>query len=581
VSASGAPERRLRNLTVQGWFRLVFTVLGLLVVVAVLAVVALTAQTRDISDEQANSILPAQAQAYRLQGALVDQETGVRGYAITGDPRFLQPYTSGRSTEQAAAAELRTEIGRKQPLAGDLGRLERAAAGWRTSYALPLISRARSGPLNGRDLTLLDQSKNSFDDLRALFAVQNTHLAAASHADQASLARARSFQDAVYVVILLVFVLAAAALAVLLDRAVIRPVHRLRAASELVAEGDYTHHIRPTGPADLWAVSAAVEGMRSELVTALEASRDAQAVAARQAADLDTQAAELRRSNGELEQFAYVASHDLQEPLRKVASFCQLLEKRYRDKLDERGLKYIEFAVDGAKRMQVLINDLLTFSRVGRATDVRVPVPLDQPLDAAITALSAAVEETGAVIERPGPLPEVMGDPTLLGMLWQNLIGNAIKFRAPDRAPVIQVSAAAQPDGGWQIGLADNGIGVPAEFAEKIFVIFQRLHGRDAYPGTGIGLALCKRIAEQHGGQMYLDTTYEGGTRIYFTLPAAAAAVSAGPAGHPEVIVTFAHPDPDSASHPDPDSASDPGPGGLPEPGGESTSTIPGGTLHV
>ena len=568
MSASGVPERRLRSLTVQGWFRLVFTVLGLLVVVAVLAVVALTAQTRDVSDELASSILPAQAQAYRLQGALVDQETGVRGYAITGDPRFLQPYTSGRSTEQAAAAELRTEIGRKQPLAGDLGRVERAAAGWRASYALPLISRARSGSVNGRDLTLLDQSKNSFDHLRALFAVQNTHLAAASHADQASLARARNVQDAVYVVILLAFVVAAAALAVLLDRTVIRPLHRLRAAADEVAGGDYSHHIQPSGPADLRALSEAVEGMRSELVTALDASRAAQSV-------LDAQAAELRRSNAELEQFAYVASHDLQEPLRKVASFCQLLEKRYSDKLDERGLKYIEFAVDGAKRMQVLINDLLTFSRVGRATDVRVPVPLDQPLDAAVTALSAAVEETGAVIERPGPLPEVMGDPTLLGMLWQNLIGNAIKFRAPDRAPVIQVTAAAQPDGGWQIGVADNGIGVPAEFAEKVFVIFQRLHARDAYPGTGIGLALCKRIVEQHGGQMGLDTTYEGGTRICFTLPAAAAAVSAGPAGHPEVIVTFARPDPD------PDGASHPGPGGAPEPGGESSSTIPGGTLHV
>ena len=575
MSASGAPERRLRNLTVQGWFRLVFTVLGLLVVAAVLAVVALTARTRAISNEVMNSIQPAQAQAYRLQGALVDQETGVRGYAITGDLRFLQPYTSGRATEEAAAVKLRSEVGRKQPLAGDLGRVERAAGVWRTSYALPLISRARSGPLSGRDLTFLDQSKNSFDHLRALFAAQNTHLAAASHADQASLARARNFQDAVYVVILLAFVLAAAALAVLLDRAVIRPLHRLRAASELVAEGDYTHHIRPTGPADLWAVSAAVEGMRSELVTALDASRDAQAVAARQAADLDTQAAELRRSNGELEQFAYVASHDLQEPLRKVASFCQLLEKRYSDKLDERGLKYIEFAVDGAKRMQVLINDLLTFSRVGRATDVRVPVPLDQPLDAAVTALSAAIEETGAVIERPGPLPEVMGDPTLLGMLWQNLIGNAIKFRAPDRPPVIGVTAAAQPDGGWQIGVADNGIGIPAEFAEKIFVIFQRLHGRDAYPGTGIGLALCKRIIEQHGGQMYLDTTYEDGTRIYFTLPAAAAAVTAAPAGHPEVMVTFARPDPA------PGSAGRPGPGGPAEPGGDSTSTIPGGTLHV
>ncbi len=561
------PERppRLRELTVQGWFRLVFAVLGLLVVVAALVVVALTARTRSISNELSGSILPAQAQAYRLQGALVDQETGVRGYGITADPRFLQPYTAGRATERAAAAGLRTEIGRAQPLAGDLGRLERAADGWRAAYALPLISRARSGPLNGKDLTLLNHSKSAFDRLRALFAVQNTHLASVSAADRASLARARNFQDAVYGVILGTFLLAAAALAVLLDRAVIRPLHRLRAASDLVAEGDYSHHIRPSGPADLWAMSAAVERMRSELVTALETSRAAQAVAARQAADLDAQAAELLRSNGELEQFAYVASHDLQEPLRKVASFCQLLEKRYSDKLDERGLKYIEFAVDGAKRMQILINDLLTFSRVGRASDVRVPVPLDQPLDAATTALSAAIEETGAVIERPGPLPEVMGDPTLLGMLWQNLIGNAIKFRAADRSPEIRITADEQRDGRWQIGVADNGIGVPAEFAEKIFIIFQRLHGRDSYPGTGIGLALCKRIVEQHGGQMFLDTSYSGGTRIYFTLPAPATA--AGLAGRPGVIARLALP-PSGASAPA-------------GPGDENTGITPEGTPHV
>jgi signal transduction histidine kinase len=545
VSAPGAPERqpRIPALTVQGWFRLVFVVLALLAVLAALAVVALTANTRGISNELSNSVLPAQAQAYRLQGSLVDQETGVRGYGITGDSRFLQPYTAGRVTEQAAAAALRARIGGKQPLAGDLRRIERAAQSWRAGYALPLISRARSGPLNGRDLSLLNQSKSAFDHLRALFAAQNAHLASVAAADRASLARSRSLQDVVYVAILVVFLLAAAALAVLLDRAVIRPLHRLRAASDLVAEGDYSHQIRPSGPADLWAVAAAVEGMRSELVTALETSRAAQAVAARQAADLDAQAAELRRSNAELEQFTYVASHDLQEPLRKVASFCQLLEKRYSDKLDERGLRYIEFAVDGAKRMQILINGLLTFSRVGRAGDVRVPVPLDQPLDMAATALSAAIEETGAVIERPGPLPEVLGDPTLLGMLWQNLIGNAIKFRAPDRSPVIRITADEQPDGRWQIGVADNGIGVPAEFAEKIFIIFQRLHARDAYPGTGIGLALCKRIVEQHGGQMFLDTTYSGGTRMYFTLPPPGPdATPESPPGRPEVIGTLTLP---------------------------------------
>ena len=372
-----------------------------------------------------------------------------------------------------------------------------------------------------------------------LFAAQNARLAASrGHRPGRASAGPASSRTGSTSTILVVFLLAAAALAVMLDRAVIRPLHRLREASDEVAGGDYSHHIQPSGPADLAALAVAVDGMRSELVKALETSRSAQAVAARQAADLDAQAAELRRSNAELEQFAYVASHDLQEPLRKVASFCQLLEKRYRDKLDERGVKYIDFAVDGAKRMQILINDLLTFSRVGRASDVRVLVPLDEPLDAAATALSAVIEETGAVIERPGPLPEVMGDPTLLGMLWQNLIGNAIKFRAADRTPVIRITADAQPDGGWQIGVADNGIGVPAEFADKIFIIFQRLHGRDAYPGTGIGLALCKRIVEQHGGEMFLDTTYSGGTRIYFTLPA-----PAPQPGPPEVIGTLTLPE--------------------------------------
>ena len=572
MTASGAAARRPRalDLGVQDWFRLAFAALGVLAVLAAVLVAWLTVQTRGTSNELVNSILPAQAQAYRLQGGLIDQETGVRGYGLTGDVRFLQPYTAGLATARAAAAQLLALIGGKKLLTADLARIERAARAWRAGYAVPTISRARSGPLAGRDLTLLDQGKSAFDRLRVLFAAQNAHLSAQAAADRAALGRARVFQNWVYVAILVVFLLAAAALAVLLDRTVIRPLHRLRAASDEVAGGDYSHHIQPTGPADLWALFAAVEGMRSELVAALEASRAAEAVAARQSADLDAQAIELRRSNAELEQFAYVASHDLQEPLRKVASFCQLLEKRYSDKLDERGLKYIDFAVDGAKRMQVLINDLLTFSRVGRSSDALEPVPLDAALDAAATALSAVIEETSAVIERPGPLPEVMGDATLLGMLWQNLVGNAIKFRAADRTPVIRITADEQPDGGWQIGVADNGIGVPAEFAEKIFIIFQRLHARDAYPGTGIGLALCKRIVEQHGGQMFLDTTYSGGTRICFTLPAPAAP-------RPKIIGILTLARPASADQAGPDQAG-PDQAGLDE---ENTSISPEGTPHV
>jgi signal transduction histidine kinase len=522
VSRPAAARRgRLRELTAEGWFRLALLVLGVLVVAAALVVLALLNQNRRAVNNLAGSIEPAQAQAYRLQGALVDQETGVRGYAITGDSRFLAPYTSGRAIETSAVARLRALIGGTQPMAADLSRLERAANGWRHAYALPLINLASHGPLNGHDLAQVTASKQSFDHLRVLFAAQNHHLAEASAAASASVAADRTQQDWVYAAILAVFLLVAAGLAVALQRAVVRPLRRLTAAARLVADGDYSHRIEPGGPADLWSLAVSMEGMRSGLVSALDDSRTAAEVTAQQAADLDAQAGELRRSNAELEQFAYVASHDLQEPLRKVASFCQLLEKRYGDQLDERGLQYIAFAVDGAKRMQVLINDLLTFSRVGRSGELVERLPLDQPLDTALNSLSVAIEDADAVVERPERLPEVVGDPTLLAMLWQNLIGNALKFRAPGRPPVVQITAAAQPAGGWQFAVTDNGIGIPPEFAEKVFVIFQRLHGRGVYPGTGIGLALCKRIVEQHGGEMHLDTSYADGTRIIFTLPAA------------------------------------------------------------
>jgi signal transduction histidine kinase len=514
----GPDGPRFPALTVQGWFAAVFAVLAVLLIAAAVVIAQLVGQDRSVSAELDAGILPAQAQAYRLQGALIDQETGVRGYGITGQASFLPPYTAGVATQADASAQLRSLIGGRAVLAADLRGLGQAASQWRHSYVTPLIALASRGPLDGKDLGLLDASKRSFDHLRTLFAAQNTHLATAGARDTARLSSIRSLTDWILLTILIVFVLASATLALVLHNAVLRPLNRLGETARHVVGGEFGHRIDAAGPRDLRAVAADIEAMRSELVEALEGARAAEEVAARQAEDLDAQAADLMRSNAELEQFAYVASHDLQEPLRKVASFCQLLEKRYGDQLDDRGRQYIGFAVDGAKRLQILINDLLTFSRVGRE-DLRVPVRLDQVLDTAIASLSTVIEETGAVMERPEQLPEVVGDPTLLAMLWQNLIGNGIKFRSPDRAPVVRITAEAEPDGMWQLGVADNGIGIPLQFAEKVFVIFQRLHGRDAYSGTGIGLALCKRIVEHHGGQIGLDTAYAGGTRVCFTLP--------------------------------------------------------------
>ena len=330
----------------------------------------------------------------------------------------------------------------------------------------------------------------------------------------------RHWRDGLAVAMVVAFVALATVLALLVRGAVTRPLAALAAACRRITEGNFGERIIPRGPRDIRSIAADVEDMRQRIVDELDASRSAREA-------LDEQAEELRRSNAELEQFAYVASHDLQEPLRKVASFCQLLEKRYGDQLDERGAEYIGFAVDGAKRMQALINDLLTFSRVGRLNATLTEVDLNAALDTALDNLSAAIEESAAEIVRPDqPLPTVDGDPTLLTMVWQNLIGNAVKFQREGTVPRVVIECeqrSGSHDREWLFGVSDNGIGIAEEFADKVFVIFQRLHVREVYSGTGIGLALCKKIVEHHGGSIWVDTSRTSrrqGARILFTLPA-------------------------------------------------------------
>jgi len=338
-------------------------------------------------------------------------------------------------------------------------------------------------------------------------------------------------RDWTFAGMLAVFLLTVCVIVLLVQIMVLRPLNRLRLEARTVTEGAFDTPLTQSGPLDIRALSSGLDAMRARLVRALADTERQREELRTQKDILDAQTEELRRSNEELEQFAYVASHDLQEPLRKVASFCQLIEKRYGDKLDERGKQYIDYAVDGAKRMQVLINDLLTFSRVGRVNGRRERIGLRACLDSALDRLEYAVQESGARIEVPEPLPAVDGDPTLLSMLWQNLVGNALKFRSPERAPEISVTWEPDPEqpGFVRIAVADNGIGIPAPFAEKVFVIFQRLHSREAYSGTGIGLALCKKIVEHHGGRIWIDTERAEGTRFNFTLPAAAPAGDGGP----------------------------------------------------
>ena len=507
---------RGRRLTVQGWQNLVLGVMGVLVLVAGIAGVTLVNRTDDVSRELIDDIQPARVAAYQLQASLRDQETAERGYAIAADRQFLEPYYDGQRAERTAADEIRSRVGNQRDAMADLDAIERTAANWRTTYAEPLIARITPGHPVVVDRTTADRGKAEFDRLRQLFDVQNETLTVALRAGDHELDNVRAWRDTVLIGLIVLFFAMAVLLAVLVRSAVNRPLASLAAACRRITSGNFGERIVPRGPRDIRAIAAAVEEMRQRIVDELDASRAAQEA-------LDEQTVELRRSNAELEQFAYVASHDLQEPLRKVASFCQLLEKRYGDKLDDRGIEYINFAVDGAKRMQVLINDLLTFSRVGRLNATPTGVELDAVVDTALANISTSIDESGAQIVRPAVgLPRVNGDPTLLVMVWQNLIGNAVKFRNEAVAPRIVIDCAQRVRGEdveWLFTVSDNGIGVPQEFADKVFVIFQRLHGRDAYSGTGIGLALCKKIIEHHGGTIWIDTSYTEGTRFCFTLP--------------------------------------------------------------
>ncbi len=272
-------------------------------------------------------------------------------------------------------------------------------------------------------------------------------------------------------------------------------------------------------PVEISLSAMAIEGQRliTSVIRDITARKQAEEQLRLSAEALRRRTADLERSNAELQQFAYVASHDLQEPLRMVASYTQLLARRYRGKLDADADEFIAYAVDGATRMQQLINDLLTYSRVGTRQLTPKPTDCGALVATVLADLAFALEESGAEVVH-GDLPTVLADPRQLHQLFLNLIGNAVKFRG-ERRPRVEIGA--ERDGQqWRFWVRDNGIGIDPQYADRIFVIFQRLHTRADYPGTGIGLAICKRIVERHGGRIWFESTPGEGTTFFFTLPA-------------------------------------------------------------
>jgi signal transduction histidine kinase len=447
---------------------------------------------------------PAVRAAQQMAAAQLDQETGVRGFLLTGQRQFLDPYYAGVDRSNAAVAELRAAVEEFPEIGPEVEAAVLAEQDWRMAYAEPIVTADPAPPG-------LAAGRAFFDRVRATAGALESRLGVLRLDAREELVSASSFMAWAGVTIGMTLLVLLAVVGYGLRRMVLRPVSDLAAQVREVVAGDTDRQVEVDGPGEIRELGADVDAMRRHILRDLD---EAQAVNRR----LDDQARELERSNRDLEQFAYVASHDLQEPLRKVASFCQLLQRRYAGRLDERADRYIAFAVDGAQRMQQLINDLLTFSRVGRTTDNFGRVDLGAVAAAAAAQLEPVREESGGKIDI-GALPTVPGDPGLLQALLANLIGNGLKFHRKGVAPVVRVAAQRDSDM-WTITVTDNGIGIEPEYGEKIFLIFQRLHGRDAYPGTGIGLALAKKIVEFHRGHIGLAPGDGQGTTISFTLPA-------------------------------------------------------------
>ena len=486
----------------------------LLVLAGITLVMVLRQADRSLSD-QAQRTFPARLAASQLLTSLVDQETGLRGYALTGDQQFLAPYRQGLIDEQAARSALDRVVPPDDPARLSLLTVDAAITAWRDQYA---SLRTAGGPSNGSGTdSTIQFGRQLFERVRQTNAGLDAQLALQLTSAQQAADRDRHLVAVVLALMAGFVVVAVVGLQRALKIAVLQPMNRLAGQVRVVSRGEHTAPIRPEGPPDILEMGESVELMRRELVGVL-------AEVESQRRGLERRAAELARSNADLEQFAYVASHDLQEPLRKVTSFCQLLEQRYHGKLDDRADQYIAFAVDGAKRMQLLITDLLTFSRVGRTSQGFVSVDLARTVAKAWDGLEDQALATGArlELELDESSRRVHGDASLLQMLLTNLFGNAVKYRRQDRAPVVHVSTTTEetPEGQMvRVDVADNGIGIPAEYAEKVFVIFQRLHGRDEYEGTGIGLALAKKVVEFHGGSIRVLPSPLDGTCISFTLP--------------------------------------------------------------
>jgi signal transduction histidine kinase len=451
----------------------------------------------------------------KLEKLAIDLETGVRGYVASGaNAVFLEPYTAARQAYPGQGRELGS-------LVRDNPRAESTVAGIRSAiddyvnlYSIPMISLARDRIDVARSVIVNGTGPQRIDAIRSQFQqlFNNERALADKRTSQAS-----SRANAAVVIGIGGLVLGLSAvflLALYLGRSVVRPVRDVAAGADRVAHGDLTARAPDQRADELGDLGRAFNTMAASL----EQSRD----------EVAERTAELERSNAELDQFAAVTSHDLKEPLQTVTVFAGLLDRDYRDRLDDSGKTFLDSILAGTDRMRTLIRDLLEYSRVGHGELQSEPVPADEVLDRARDNLAARIAEKGASLTAD-PLPTVSGDAKQLTQVFQNLLSNALKF-SDDDVPEVHVSANLFP-GEWRFSVRDNGIGIDPSQAERIFQPFARLGA--AKEGTGIGLAICQKIVEHHGGRIWVESRPGAGSVFHFTIPDADATEGQQPEAAP------------------------------------------------
>ena len=521
ATSTPEPPARLPGQTLSRQLRVILVTGGVILLLSVIGAVYSVSQVLTQQHRVASTYTQAIGFNHSVRDWLSDAAVALQTYEATGYQPALQVIVDAPDLEASRVhTAMVDDLGADDDLVATFDSLVDQIADWRKTVMGPTIAAVDTESESAVPPELIAEGD-------ALFAqAQQTADDLAADLTAARAAASEEFMRWNVNLFMTVILLAVATLAMglvlwfTLQRRVVEPLADLASKAEAVSGGALTQEVRTRAPGEIAALARSVDAMRVELVDQMAAAQAAADEIAAAHRHLTEQAAELRRSNRDLEQFAYVASHDLQEPLRKVASFTQLLRKRYGGQLDERADQYIDFAADGAKRMQQLIQDLLGFSRVGQVPADPAPVQLAEACRTAVSTLDAAIAATGAEVEI-GDLPTVIGQQTLFVQLFQNLVGNAVKFRDPHRQPRISIGATRRADG-WEMWCTDNGIGIDAKYADRVFVIFQRLHPKDVYDGTGIGLALCKKIVEYHGGEIWIDTSRTPpwtGTSVRWTVP--------------------------------------------------------------